>query len=462
MRRNAAAVIAAVFLLSCLINSAHAYAAEEIGADYIIKYKESAAGLAEDDGIPFDVVSEEEALRLERAGLLEWCEPDGEGVLLDDAVILADTDYYERYQWNLGLIGADAAFEQSYLGRGVRVGAVDSGVNPHPDLAARLLNGHNYMEDADDETDTSDRYGHGTRVAGLIAGAGENGYIGVAPMAELVPLKITDGKSVRVSAVCRAIYGGIDDYGCDVLNLSLGITDDYQSLREAIDYAEQQGVTVVAAVGNTGKDTTYYPAGYDSVIGVGSVDQNQNVSSRSNRNGSVFLTAPGVDVRSTDSLGGYTLSTGTSFAVPQVTGAAAVLMGIDGTLTAAEIRSLLAQTAIDRGAEGYDESCGYGILNVAGSVAALAGEGERPETPCAFTSASTLCNYTGADIDLIYLLAEYDESGRCLGVKRWLFTVPARGSVAIEPPDENTIFGQFICETAAMTPLAAAGKLLSQ
>ncbi len=110
------------------------------------------------------------------------------------------------------MIGAPTAFDRNAAGQGIRVGVIDSGVNPHPDFGSRLLPGHNYIENTKNPDDTADTFGHGTRVAGLIAGAGEHDCIGAAPMAEIVPLKCTDGQTVRVSALCRAIYGGIDDY----------------------------------------------------------------------------------------------------------------------------------------------------------------------------------------------------------------------------------------------------------
>ena len=112
---------------------------------------------------------------------------------------------------------------------------LDSGINPHEDFGARLLPGHNYVENAAGETDTSDVLGHGTGVAGLIAGAGAHGYIGTAPAAELIPLKITDRGSVKVSTICRAICGGIDDYGCDVLALSLGVAGDAKLIKNGIE-----------------------------------------------------------------------------------------------------------------------------------------------------------------------------------------------------------------------------------
>ncbi|MBQ3957138.1 MAG: S8 family serine peptidase, partial [Clostridia bacterium] len=94
-------------------------------------------------------------------------------------------------EWNLAMIGADTASSLGFRGQNVRIGVIDSGVSPHPAFADRLVGGHNYVADAPDPEDTSDAYGHGTRVAGLIAA--------VAPEAEIVPLKITDSGSVSTS-----------------------------------------------------------------------------------------------------------------------------------------------------------------------------------------------------------------------------------------------------------------------
>ena len=439
----------AVLLIAVGVNAVPVWAAGETGTEYIVKYKQSAAWLMGDDRVPFDVVSEGTMNQMRFFGLLEWYEPDGVGELLDSS-------YYESYQWNLDVVQAEGAFQGNHLGRGVRVGVIDSGVNPHPGLGDRLLTGRNYMEDAEDPDDTADEYGHGTSVAGLIAGAGDHGYIGTAPEAELVPLKITNGKAIKVSTICRAIYGGIDDYDCDVLNLSLGVTGEFQSLKEAVDYAESQNVLLVSAVGNTGRTTAYYPAGYDSVIGVGAVDQDGNVSSRSNHNASVFLTAPGTDVRSLDAFGSYSLHTGTSFAVPQVAGAAAVLLGIDPTLSPWEIMDLLAASAIDRGTEGCDEYYGYGILNLGGSVRMLTGEAEHLD-PCSFLPetgpASQIRNNSGAVISGTYLLAAYDEDGVCLEVKSYPLQIPAYGTVEIKAPPTGSRYGQFVYETETMKPL---------
>lgn len=448
IRGTTVRILAAAALLAVLLTLSPKGAAGAAGPDYIIKYKDSCAWLME-AGAPFEVVSEAEMKRLRTLGMLEWYEPDGEAILMDD---LFDADT----QWNLSMIGAQTSFERGCLGRGVRVGVLDSGVNPHADFENRLVAGRNYMLDAGDPDDTADTYGHGTRVAGMIAAVGETGYIGVAPGAELVPLKITDGKSVKISAVCRAIYGGIDDYGCRVLNLSLGVLTEYEALKEAVDYAEEQGVVIVSAAGNGGTTALYYPAAYESVIGVGAVDRKGEMYVRSNRNESVWITAPGVDVRTTAAPGGYTTATGTSFAVPQAAGAAAVLLGVDPTASPAEIRGLLAQTAADRGAAGYDTSYGYGILDLGRALDALGGReaGRRMRFTPETGPADSLRNETDEPIDCTYALAYYDGAGVCQSVQTWQYTVPAHGSIKIQAPEGTGRFGQFVYETDSMTPLA--------
>ena len=271
--------------------------------------------------------------------------------------------------WNLAMVDAAGAFDAGCTGQGVRVAVLDSGVNPHAALGGRLLPGHNYVPGAPDPEDTADGYGHGTQIAGLIAGAG----IGTAPGAEIVPLKVTEGKSIRIEAVCAAIYDAVDVYGCRVLNLSMGVAADDAALRDAVDYAEARGAVVVAAVGNSGSGGLYYPAAYETVIGVGAVDRGGAVAPGSQRNASVFLTAPGWQVRSIAAPDAYITASGTSFAAPHVSGAAAVLLGMDGGLTPAEVRGLLARTASDRGDGGYDEAYGFGVLSLGGCAAALRG-----------------------------------------------------------------------------------------
>lgn len=313
----------------------------------------------------------------------------------------ADTEQSGDVPWNLSMIGADLASAQGYRGQNVRIGVIDSGIDPHPAFADRLIAGHNYIADAADPDDASDEYGHGTRVAGLIAAA--------APEAELVSLKITNGGSVNVSRLCAAIYGGIDDYGCDVLNLSLGVPYERESLRQAIEYAARKGVVVVAATGNDGTGEIYYPAAYDSVIGVTAVDSKGAVSVRSNSNESVGIAAPGVQVETTSHRGGYVTESGCSYAVPHVSAAAAILKSIDGSLTSDEIIRLLFETATDRGIAGYDEYYGHGILNIAGCIEALTAEKTDPAAP---PSSEPAASYADCKRDAACIMAGFGDLDR--------------------------------------------------
>lgn len=432
-------LLAALLCLAAAVGPGRAAAEDETA--YIVKRKGGSA--------PFEVVGAAEMRRLAAVGALEWYEPDGVLSLAEGE----SAPYYAGDKWDLALVGADAAFARGCLGQGVRIGILDSGVAPHALLAHCLRPGRNYVEGADAD-DTADNYGHGTLVAGLIAGAGEDGYLGAAPGAELVPLKITDGKAVKVSVICRAIYGAIDDYGCDVLNLSVGVNEDFQALNEAIGYAEAQGVTVVAAVGNNGNAGIFYPAAYETVIGVGSVDRTGARYYRSNRNESVFLTAPGVNVKTTGQLGGYVTATGTSFAVPFVSAAAAVMRSIDETLTPAELRAILAETAEDRGAPGRDDDYGYGLLCIADCVAALAAPRIRlePETG----PAERICSGAEEAQEIIYFLAQYDEAGRCLAIRAYPFSLAPGESAALEPPEGSAGWAQFFCDAETLAPLTAA------
>lgn len=463
-------ILVGVVFSSCFVfvreqRSRNAAPAIDFSADYIVRLRQES-----DTGAPFEVIRGDVLAAMLDSGGILWYEMDGEIPLLDAGIGTESAEpgsgscYFESYQWNLVMIGAEAAFDRNAAGQGIRVGVIDSGVNPHPDLDSRLLPGHNYIEGAKNPDDTSDTFGHGTKVAGLIAGAGEHGCIGAAPMAEIVPLKCTDGQTVRVSALCRAIYGGIDDFGCRVLNLSMGIQTDHQALAEAAAYAEEKNVVLTAGAGNGGKKQLFYPAAYETVIGVGAVDQSGNWYDRSNHSACVFLTAPGVDVRTTDHRGGYSAPTGCSYAVPQVSAAAADLLSIDGSLTPREIMDLLCRSAADRGGEGWDEYYGHGILNLTGCMEQVT-DRQIPESPsCEFLPsgndpASAVRNLTDGTLVCEYLLAEYTESGACGKVANVRITVPPYGTSEIPGPSGNGPSMQTLIDPDTGVPLVPARKM---
>ena len=274
----------------------------------------------------------------------------------------APNDEYYAEQINLQVVKAEKAWDIGCYGNDVIIGVIDSGIVEHPDLNANVIEGYNYL---DDNNDTVDVIGHGTFVSGIIA-ARQNkiGIVGIAHKSKIVPLKcFGEGMTTTLKAVVDVIYGAVDDFNCEIINMSFGLSANPLSLSEAIDYAVSKDTIIVAAVGNDGNNTLYYPAAYDNVIGVGSVDNDKNVSSFSQRNNSVFVTAPGRDIKSLSLDRDYRTDLGTSCSAPIVAGLLAVSKCIDGNINVESAKLLLSNTAEDLGDNGYDLSYGYGLVN---------------------------------------------------------------------------------------------------
>lgn len=301
-------------------------------------------------------------LPLAESGLVEYVEPNCKVQLLGKV-----NDPYFDQQWNLTDTGFDVAWDLGLDGSGVRIAVIDSGVNAsHEDFsAATIATGVNMLNNS---TGVSDETGHGTAVSGIIAATRDNGkgIAGITDKVELVPFKCFDGgDETDVLYVISAIYMAVDDYDCDIINLSLGLRENLKSLEAAVDYAAGKGVITVSAVGNDGVQQRMYPAAYDSVIGVGSVDKTGSVSYFSHYNDSVFVTAPGEEIctLSHSSNNGYSAGVGTSFATPHVTALAAMAKSLNKELDTAGFKQLLIDTCIDKGSEGYDTHYGNGYIN---------------------------------------------------------------------------------------------------
>jgi|GEM_PF-368629 len=183
---------------------------------------------------------------------------------------------------------------------------------------------------------------HGSFVAGCAAATADNGkgIAGVGFRCKFLPVTIDDltGYEGLLYAV---------DRGCKVVNLSWGRREGESSRYEQdlINYAViNHDVVVVAAAGNDNNTAYYWPASYDNVISVGATDVNDAKGGLSNYNDRVDITAPGIGIYSTNN-GGYQTSLGTSFAAPQVAGAAALLRAHFPGLTAAEVADRLVATA---------------------------------------------------------------------------------------------------------------------
>jgi len=252
----------------------------------------------------------------------------------------------------------------------IKAAVIDTGISTRAIDAEHIAEGYNYISD---NNDTEDKIGHGTAIAGIIAGSSYAVLPEMVNDVKLVPLVIqTIDESGKVQIgdtemIAHAIRDAIDTYGCRVINLSIGTTKESKLLREAVEYAEEKNAVIISSVGNKNvksPDSLYYPAAYPTVIGVGSVNKNGRVSSFSQRNKSLMLVAPGERIWTVSKNGKALLTSGTSFAAAFVSAAAAALIHTCPELTAAEVRSILCESATDILEPGYDMGSGWGILNL--------------------------------------------------------------------------------------------------
>ncbi len=233
-------------------------------------------------------------------------------------------------QWYMPVIGLPTAWGSVDAStQPITVAVIDSGIcGTHPDLGGRLLPGYDFVEN---DTDPQDDFGHGCGVAGVIAANFNNveGIAGVAPNVQIMPLRVLDGRGLGgYSIIAEAIIYAVDN-GADIINLSLAGPSPSFLLEDAVAYAAESGVVVIAAAGNNGTEGAWYPAAYPSVIAVGSVEKDLSVSSFSNFGDDIDVLAPGRDILTTSTNNGYQLMTGTSFAAPLVSGLAALALALD-------------------------------------------------------------------------------------------------------------------------------------
>ncbi len=273
--------------------------------------------------------------------------------------------------WGADLVKAPAAWEQGYTGRGIVIAVLDTGVDyNHADLKDNIWtnpgeipgngiddDGNGYVDDAqgwsfaDNSNNAIDVNGHGTHVAGTIAG-GNNGFgvTGIAYDAKIMPVKVlNDDGAGSTNSVADGIYYAVNN-GANVINLSLGGNFPNSTLEAAIEYASSKGAVVVMAAGNNGYPFTNYPARYANNWGlaVGAVDSNNQMANFSNQAGlSAFpyVTAPGVGIYSTVPDNQYATYSGTSMATPHVAGVVALMLSANPSLTDAQIRQIILETS---------------------------------------------------------------------------------------------------------------------
>lgn len=299
---------------------------------------------------------------------VEYAEPNYLGEFADlPTPVATPNDPAFASAWWLTTVGAQQTWAVS-SGSGVKVAVVDTGTDlDHPDLQANLLPGYNF---GDGNGTPQDQLGHGTRVTGIIAGIRGNavGASGLAPLVKVVPVKINVGASGTFdSATLAQSIDYATAQGVQVINLSLTVDQDTQTVTQAIQRAQAAGIVVVAATGNEGGPVDF-PATLPNVIAVAATNQDGTLASYSSTGPAVTLAAPGTGIYTT-LLGGSTGvgGNGTSYSAPIVAAAVANMLAIDARLTPARLITLLQSTT--KPVQGTPQS--YGILDAGSCLLAL-------------------------------------------------------------------------------------------
>ena len=245
-------------------------------------------------------------------------------------------------------------------GAGVKVAVLDTGIIPVPGLTQKSITTLDLTGQAGG---ISGDLRHGTAMASIIASDSPDAP-GIAPAAQLLSIAVLDGNGTGDSfTVAQGIMDAVDS-GARVISMSLGSEGDSSILRDAVEYALAHNVAIVAAVGNEGTGSVSYPARYPGVIGVTAVDANGQRAQFANYGEGVAIAAPGIGVYTPWTSDTVLNSSGTSPAVPFVSGALTAILSQNPGMSVQTATSLLLQYANDAGAPGTDPMYGTGILNL--------------------------------------------------------------------------------------------------
>lgn len=309
--------------------------------------------------------------------------------------LLGVNDPYRSYQWALDAVGADHAWTLN-SGQKARIAIIDSGFAPaHPDLFGKVTFTYDFGDDQSSIVTSNSSCGtHGTHVAGIAAAEGNNstGIVGVGYDASLLLLDVDKaaeaGCPIYASSLISALDwlsgGGQEAARAEIVNVSLGIGTDLQSIHDAITLAHNAGITIVAAAGNDPNADVMFPAKYSEVIAVSATGPADEIASYSSTGPEIWLSAPGGHYSLKNSASDMILSTirnssgytydymqGTSMASPLVAGVAGLIKATNMDLSPRDISEILASSSKDLGTTGRDDTFGYGRLDAA-SAAELA------------------------------------------------------------------------------------------
>ena len=310
---------------------------------------------------------------------------------------LADKDIFYRYHWSLentgqegGKVGADI----NYLGlrrqlQGVdlpktMIAVLDTGVNYHfADFVDHVRTDIDW-DFINDDDDAMDDHNHGTHVTGTIVATSDNGFsmTGINSHATILPIKVlcANGEGTA-DGLAQGIKYAVEK-GARVINLSLGTDRVSSVVEEALAFATQHNVLVVAAAGNDGRGGLNFPASSEHVFSVGATDNQDRRASFSNYGHGLDVMAPGVGILSLVLNGNVMYADGTSMAAPHVAALAGIVFSRAPVLTGAEVANIIRDGCVDLGEPGYDFEYGFGRVD---AVKILAGVAVGPPFVAHFT-----------------------------------------------------------------------------
>jgi subtilisin family serine protease len=318
------------------------------------------------------------AKALESTGAVERAQPNH---LYYADVAPNDEEYTAGQQWSVTQVHAEQAWDITTGSPNIVIALVDTGAAAdHPDLSGKVLPGYDFYNN---DSDPSDDLGHGTMTAGIAAAQSNNGtgITGISWGAQIMPVKVLGGQNGSGSdeMLARGIRWAVD-HGANIINASLGGGDTSPVQDDALKYAHDHNVLVVAAAGNTPDGKPHYPAASASVLAVAATGRSDTVTGFSSYGPYVGVAAPGVGILSTSTSGGhngYEYGNGTSFSCPIVSGVAALVWSVNPQLTADEVKYILEDSADDVGPAGFDDYSGFGRVNAARAVQ-MAQQGRPP------------------------------------------------------------------------------------
>ncbi len=340
----------------------------------------------------------------------------------------APNDPLYPQQWALNQandhdLNAPEAWAMTTGDAAVRVVVLDSGVqSSHPDLSVEP--GEDFTDGVGDGSPNTACDNHGTAVAGCVAATIDNGLgvVGIAPTCRVVSGKIFN--EIELIFFCLPFLESQDSWtvsgiswsassGARVTNSSWGGGAGSAAVTAAFASTRAAGVVHFAAAGNDGTTTLGYPANLATVNAISAIDASGGLASFSTSGSGTFLAAPGASVLTTDRTGadGYggsdtTSIDGTSFASPYAAGVAALVISADPELSPDQVEQVLADTAKDRGAAGYDPAFGWGLVDAAAAVAAV-----FDTTPPCIGDLNDDGQVNGADLG--FIIAAWGPCGDC-------------------------------------------------